>query len=49
MQEARAAQLVVAAVGDAKARVEVDLTKTLNSLAAVEEGGCRSEAEIARL
>ena len=34
---------------DAKARVEVDLTKALNSLAATEEGGRRSEAEIARL
>ena len=35
--------------GDAKARVEVDLTKALNSLAAAEEGGSRSEAEITRL
>ena len=35
--------------GDAKARVEVDMTKALNSLATVEEGGRRSEAEIARL
>ena len=34
---------------DAKSRVEVDLTKALNSLAAAEEGGHRSEAEIARL
>ena len=38
-----------ASVGDAKARVEVDLTKALNSLAAEEEGRRRSEAEIARL
>ena len=35
-QEARVAQLVVMIVGDAKARVEVDLNKALNSLAAVE-------------
>ena len=35
--------------GDAKARVEVDLTKALNSLTATNKGGCRSEAEIARL
>ena len=34
---------------DAKARVEVDLSKALDSLAAVEEGGRRSEAKIARL
>ena len=33
-------------VGDAKARVEVDLTKALNSLAVTEEGGRRLEAEI---
>ena len=38
--------MVAEAVGDAKARVEVDLTKALNSLAAVEEGGRRSEAEL---
>ena len=41
-QEARAAQLVATTVGDSKARVEVDLTKALNSLAVAEEGGCRS-------
>ena len=35
--------------GDAKARVEVDLTKALNSLAAVLEGRHRSEAEISLL
>ena len=35
--------------GDAKARVEDDLTKALNALAAAEEGGRRSETEIARL
>ena len=35
--------------GDAKARVKVDMTKALNSLAAIEKGGHRSEAEIARL
>ena len=38
-----------ASAGDAKARIEVDLTKDLNSLAVVEEGGRRSEVEIARL
>ena len=48
-QEARAAQMIVTAAGDAKAMVEVDLTKALNSLATAEEGGCRSEAEITRL
>ena len=31
-KEARAAQLVATAVGDVKARVEIDLTKALNSL-----------------
>ena len=36
-------------VGDAKARVDDDLTKTLNALTTVEEGGRRSKAEIARL
>ena len=36
-------------VRDAKARVEVDLIKALNSLAATEEGGHRSKVEIARL
>ena len=35
--------------GDAKSRVEDDLTKALNALAAAEEGGRRSEIEIARL
>ena len=48
-QEARAAQLVATIVGDAKVRVEVDLTKALNSLAAAEEGGRKSKAEITRL
>ena len=37
------------AAGDAKARVEVDMTKALNSLATAEEGRRRSEAELARL
>ena len=37
------------AAGDAKSRVEVDLTKALNSLVAAEEGGGRSEAEIVRI
>ena len=44
-QESRAAQMIVATTRDAKARVEVDLTKALNSLAATEEGGRRSEVE----
>ena len=35
--------------GDAKAKVEADLTKALNSLAAAEEGGRRSKVEIALL
>ena len=35
-QEARVAQLVVVIVEDAKTRVEVDLNKALNSLAAME-------------
>ena len=34
---------------DVKARVKVDLIKALNSLAATEEGGHRSEAKIALL
>ena len=38
--------MVATATGDAKARVEVDLTKALNSLVAAEEGERRSEAEI---
>ena len=48
-EEARVAQMIAAIAGDAKARVEVDLTKALNSLAAVKEGGCRLEAEITLL
>ena len=47
--EARATQLVATSRGDAKAKVEVDMTKALNSLGTKEEGGCRLEAEIARL
>ena len=43
-QEAEMTQLVAKAAEDSKARVEVDLTKALNSLAAAEEGGFRSEA-----
>ena len=35
---------ITTSVGDAKARVEVDLTKALNSLAATEEGGRKSKA-----
>ena len=34
--------------GDAKTRVEVDMNKALNSLAAAEEGGRRSKAKISR-
>ena len=34
---------------DAKAMVEVDLTKALNSLEPVEEGGYRLEAEFTRI
>ena len=41
--------MIVAAVGDTKAKVKVDLTKALNFLVATEEGERRSEAEIARL
>ena len=37
-QEAREAQLVAASADDAKAKVEVNLTKALNSLVAAEEG-----------
>ena len=48
-QEARATHLVATSVGDAKARVEVDMIKALNSLADTEEGKSRSEAEIARV
>ena len=43
------AHLVVASVGDAKARAKVDLTAPLNSLAATEEGGPRSKVEATRL
>ena len=48
-KETRAAQMIAAAAGEAKFKVEVDLTKALNSLAIAEEGGCRLEAEITRL
>ena len=48
-QEARVAQLLATSAGDAKARVEVDLTKALNSLAAAEECGQRSEGTTALL
>ena len=48
-QEFWAAQLVATSARDAKARVEVDLSKALNSLAVAKEGGYRLEAEIARL
>ena len=42
--EAKATRLVATSTEDAKDRVEVDLTKDLNSLAAVEEGERRSKA-----
>ena len=48
-QEARATQIVATSAGDSKARVEVDLTKALNSLTVVEEGEHRLEAKISRL
>ena len=48
-QEARVAKLVATSAGDAKDRVEVDLSKALDSLEATEEGERRSEAEIAPL
>ena len=48
-QEAKVAQLVATTAGDAKARVEDDLTKALNALAAEEEGRRRLEAQIACL
>ena len=48
-KEARAAHMAVVVVVNAKAKVEVDLTKALNSLVATTESGCRSEAEITRL
>ena len=38
--------MIAVATGDAKARVEVDLIKALNSLADAKEGERRSEAEI---
>ena len=47
--EAKATRLVATSAEDAKARVEVDLTKALNSFVAVEEGEHRSKAKIARL
>ena len=48
-QEARVAQLMATIARDAKARVEDDLTKAFNALAAAEEGGRRSKVEISRL
>ena len=48
-QEARVDQLVVTSVGDAKARVEVNISKALKSLAAAKESEHRSKAEIASL
>ena len=47
--EAKMAHLVVITTGDGKVRVEDDLARVLDALAAVEEDGHRSEAEIACL
>ena len=48
-QEAKVARLVATTSGDAKARVEDDLTEVLDALATAKEDGHKSEAEIARL
>ena len=48
-QEARAAQMIATAAGDTKVRVEVVLTKALNSLEAAKKGRSRSEVEITHL
>ena len=42
------ARLAAVAVGDAKARVEDDLTRVQDALAAAEEDGHGLEAEVAR-
>ena len=41
-QEAKMARLAVTAAGDAKARVEDDLARVLDALAAAEEDGRKS-------
>ena len=43
------ARLTILAAGDAKSRVEDDLTRALDALAAAEEDGHRSEAKVIRL
>ena len=48
-KEAKVAQLLATTAGDAKVRVEDDITKALNYLATTEDGGRRSKAKIARL
>ena len=48
-QEAKVARLTAVAVGDAKARIEDDLIRALDALAAAEEDVRRLEAEVARL
>ena len=47
--EVKVAHLTAVAVGDAKARVEDDLTKALDALVNTEEDKCRLEAKVALL
>ena len=48
-QKAKVARLTTVAIGDAKARVEDDLTRARGALASVEEDRHRLEVEVARL
>ena len=48
-QEAKVARLAATTLGDAKARVEDELARVLDALAAAEEDGHKSVAEIAHL
>ena len=48
-QEAKVARLTAVAAGDAKARIEDNLTQARDALAVAEEDGRRLEAEVARL
>ena len=48
-QEAKVACLAAVVVGEAKARVEDDLTRAQDALEPAEEGGHRLEAEVAHL
>ena len=48
-QEAKVARLAVTVAGDAKERVEDDLARVLDALAAAKEDRRKSKAEIARL